>query len=282
VGSALTQLLGGSCLKATRQDLDLSNLNEIRPWVQRAKAKTLVNCAAYTDVDGAEAEPGKAFLVNAQAVAELATACAETETAFVTFSTDYVFDGQKRTAYVESDEPNPVNTYGASKLEGERLALKLYPKALVIRTSWVMSVTHVNFVSRMIALIREGEVNVVDDQIGSPTLAGDLACGVLDAIRASASGLLHMANRGSTSWFHLAREIAALSGLDPERVSSCSSEDFNRPATRPTNSVLASERLDTLGLRPLPDYHNGLKRVVTTLRADRAATPRVSPFEAEI
>jgi dTDP-4-dehydrorhamnose reductase len=183
----------------------------------------------------------------------------------VTFSTDYVFDGTTTGGYVESDQTNPQTVYGVTKLEGEQLALHDHPDALVVRTSWLLSGTHPNFASTMIKLTRNGPVSVVDDQRGRPTLADDLARVTLDAIDHGATGVLHLANEGVTTWFGLAREIAAIAGLDPERVSPCTTAEFPRPAPRPADSVLNSERLAGLAIEPMPPYRPGLEAAVRAL-----------------
>ena len=225
----------------------------------------MVNCAAYTAVDAAEDDEETAGIVNATAVGVLAKASADLGARFVTFSTDYVFDGTKAGGYVESDATHPMSAYGRTKLEGERLALANHPDALIVRTSWLLSGTHPNFASTMINLIRKGPVKVVDDQRGRPTLADDLARITLDAIERRSTGVLHLANAGVTTWFGLAREIAMIGGLDPERVSPCSTAEFPRPAPRPADSILNSERVGDLGLEPMPDYRPGLVSVVLAL-----------------
>ena len=246
----------------TRDVLDLTETKAIAPWVGSVMPELVVNCAAYTAVDAAEADPATANRINALAVEALAKACASEGTGLVTFSTDYVFDGEKETEYLESDEPNPLNVYGRSKLEGERLALGNYPDALVVRTSWVLSGTHSSFASKMIDLVSQGPVRVVDDQRGRPTLADDLVVATIDAINAKVSGLLHLTNQGETTWFGLAREIATFAGLDPERISPCATSEFPTPAKRPLNSALGSERLTGLGMSPLPHYRSSLEAIV--------------------
>lgn len=265
LGTAFVDLLGHRAQPITRHQLDLTNLGAIRPWVEDLRPDLVVNCAAYTAVDAAETDEETARTVNASAVGELAAACARVGAGLVTFSTDYVFDGTKESGYLESDAPDPLNAYGRTKLEGERLALEALPSALVIRTSWVLSGTHRNFAATMLDLIARGPVRVVDDQRGRPTLVGDLARGTMSAIDAGATGVLHLANQGETTWYELAREIADIAGLDPERVSPCTTDDFPRPAPRPANSVLDSERLGPLDVEPLPHYRPSLESAVEQL-----------------
>ncbi len=269
LGTAFRALLGDEACYLTRAELDLSNLDQIPEVITSLRPSLLVNCAAYTAVDRAEEEPEQARVVNALAVEALAGAADRVGARLVTFSTDYVFDGRAEEPYVESAPTNPLSVYGATKREGEELALALNPAVLVVRTSWVLSGTHPNFAATMLRLIRQGEARVVDDQRGHPTLADDLAVAVMAAVASDAAGILHLTNQGVVSWFELARWIARIAGLDEERVSPCATADYPRPATRPANSVLASERLDDLGLRPMPHFEAGLEAAVGRLAAGR-------------
>jgi dTDP-4-dehydrorhamnose reductase len=250
----------------TRADLDLSDLDAVRAWVLEVRPETIVNCAAYTAVDTAESDEQTARTINALPVGILAEAAARTGARLVTFSTDYVFDGEAEGTYTESATPSPINAYGRSKLEGERLALASDSNVLIVRTSWVMSGTHPSFASKMLELISRGPVQVVDDQRGHPTFADDLAIATMAAIQAGASGILHLTNRGETTWFGLAREIAEIAGFDQELVIACATSDFPRPARRPRNSVLESERLAGLGVPPLPHYRQSLETAIHLLR----------------
>lgn len=264
LGSAFMRLIPDA-MAVTRAELDLARSDEVAVWMEAHRPDLVINCAAYTAVDAAEDDARTAHLVNATSVGELARAGRAHGVRLVTFSTDYVFDGTKEGGYVESDEPNPLNVYGASKLKGEGLALAADPTALVIRTSWALSGTHSNFVSTMLDLISKGSVRVVDDQVGRPTLVDDLATATMSAIDRGATGLLHLANQGEITWFGLAREVAEMAGLDPERVEPITTSEFPRPARRPANSVLDSERLDALGLDPLPHYRKALEQAVEHL-----------------
>ena len=266
LGTAFGRLLEGREVRSiTEDELDFRYLDEIPKALGTIRPSLVINCAAYTAVDAAEEDVDTARLVNATAVEALARACNDLGARFVTFSTDYVFDGTKAGGYVESDETNPQSVYGVTKLEGEQLALDNPPNTLVVRTSWLLSGTHPNFASTMIKLIRNGPVKVVDDQRGRPTLADDLARITLDAIDREASGVLHLANEGVTTWFGLAREIAAVAGLDPERVTPCTTDEFPRPAPRPADSVLNSERVAGLGIESMPPYGPGLQAAVLAL-----------------
>ncbi len=247
----------------THRELDLSDLASLRSSLVDATPDLIVNCAAYTAVDAAEEHEGLATAVNGDAVGVLATYAASHKIPMVTFSTDYVFAGTAKEPYVESHSTDPINAYGRSKLRGEQLALAAYPDSLVVRTSWVISATHRNFVATILRLVRErDEVRVVDDQQGIPTVATDLAAATVAALEAGAGGLLHLTNSGPTTWYQLARRAAAVAGLDVERIVPCSTSEFPTPAVRPAYSVLGSERRESLGLHELPHWESSLPAVV--------------------
>jgi dTDP-4-dehydrorhamnose reductase len=262
VGTAIMKMLEDDAVGLTRTDLDLLDIDAIRRVLRRYNPSAIINCAAYTDVDQAETDGATARTVNADAVGEMAGIAREMGARFVTFSTDYVFDGEKIGSYVESDETGPLNVYGASKLEGEQLALEANPETLIIRTSWVLSGTHPNFISTMVDLIGRGPVRVVNDQQGRPTMADDLAIGTIAALEAEVTGLLHLTNAEEVSWFDLAREIADIAGLDPDNVDPCSTEESTRRAQRPKNSSLTSERIEVLDLSALTSSRSSLKHAV--------------------
>ena len=243
----------------TRADLLVAALAEMQP-------EAIVNCAAFTSVDRAEQEEDLATEVNGTAVGMMAAYAAVQEIPFLTFSTDYVFRGDGTAPYVESSPTAPLNAYGRSKLAGEQAALGICPNALVVRTSWLVSGTHPNFVATMLRLAAEREVRVVDDQWGCPTMVDDLAPAAWAALRAGVSGLLHLTNSGETTWFRFARAAVAHAGLDPGRIVPCTTADYPTPARRPAYSVLGSERRGPLGLPDLPPWEESLPAVVEGLR----------------
>ncbi|MDQ3850537.1 MAG: dTDP-4-dehydrorhamnose reductase, partial [Actinomycetota bacterium] len=203
----------------------------------------VVNCAAYTDVDGAEDDAGAAFAVNADGAGDVAAAAAEVGASIVHVSTDYVFDGSKRTPWLESDPVGPLGVYGASKLAGERAVARATPRHAIVRTAWLFGAGGRNFVDTMLALAAEREeVAVVTDQIGCPTWTGHLAPALVElAKRPGETGLHHIAAGGACSWNELAREVFERSGADC-RVRPATSDAFPRPAPRPAYSVLGTER----------------------------------------
>jgi len=262
LGTAFMRRLGERATAITRKKLDLDDPASIHAWVKTTRPPLIINCAAYTAVDEAESHEAQAKAINTDAVRTLAEESERCGARFVTFSTDYVFDGTKATGYVESDAANPLSVYGRTKRDGERLALIRNPNSLIIRTSWLLSGTHPNFASTMLKLMRKGPVRVVDDQRGRPTLVDDLARSTLECVEAGVDGILHLANQGEATWYGLARQLASLAWLEPDQVEPCS---IPLPATRPANSVLDSERIAPLGISPLPAYSESLRRVVDRL-----------------
>lgn len=269
LGSAFERRLGQTARFVGRNELDLA-ASKVRSTIRSLNPSLVINCAAYTAVDRAEDDQSLADLVNGSAVGEMAAGCDDVGAKFVTYSTDYVFDGTKSAPYVESDPTSPINAYGRSKQIGEALAISANNRSLVVRTSWVLSGTHKNFASVMFDLLAQGPVTVVADQYGRPTLVDDLVEGTLQAVEGDATGVLHMTNVGVTSWYELARTIAELSGRDPDLVSPCSTNEYPTRAARPLNSVLDSERVDGLGVLPLPEFHDSLAVAVREIAAARS------------
>ena len=241
----------------SRSELDLFDLRRLREALPRMQPTTIVNCAAYTAVDQAEADEATASRVNGEAVGVLAEVASDLAIPFITFSTDYVFDGEDDQPYTETSEPRPINAYGRSKLLGERLALE-YDGALVIRTSWLLSATHPNFITKVLGTAASGVTPVVKDQRGRPTLVEDLATATAAAMSHGLSGLLHLASPPTTTWFDLAREACDLAGLDSSNITPITSDELDLPAPRPRNSVLVSGR----GLL-MPNWRNGFESIVS-------------------
>ena len=198
----------------------------------------LINCAAYTDVDGCEFDAARAYAVNAEGVKNLALACRRTGVKLVHISTDYVFDGASGSPYAEDSTPNPLSVYGRSKLAGELHIREALQSWLIIRTEWLYGRSGRNFVGTMLRLSRErDELEVVNDQTGSPTCAADLARAIAALLSVSATGIYHVTNSGSCTWYDFACRILSLSGLST-RVLPISTGRLARPAARPAHSVL--------------------------------------------
>lgn len=265
LGTALARRLE-DVTTPTRAEVDLGRVtrDSIARLIDSVGPAAVINCAAWTAVDAAETAEREATAVNGIAVGLLAEAADERGIPFVTYSTDYVFDGAFDRPYREDDTPNPVNAYGRSKLVGEERALR-HERSLVIRTSWVQSGTHPCFIRKMVELSRErGPMRVVDDQVGRPTFTEDLADATMAALRLGITGLVHVANSGVASWYELARETVALAGGDSQ-VEAIPSAEFQTAAERPSNSVLDLGRMEQLGIPALPSWETSLKRAVATI-----------------
>jgi dTDP-4-dehydrorhamnose reductase len=232
----------GEVVAPERAALDLGRPDTVAAMVRSLRPDVIVNAAAYTAVDRAESDPEACFAANAQAVAVLAQEAARLGALLVHYSTDYVFDGAKRSPYVESDPTAPINTYGRSKLAGEEAIARSGCRSLILRTSWVYAMRGSNFVRTMLRLARERpQLRVVSDQVGAPTWARDIAQATRAALDRPAplEGLFHVTAAGATTWFQFAQRIFALSGLATPVVPIPTSE-YPTPAARPAYSVLDS------------------------------------------
>jgi dTDP-4-dehydrorhamnose reductase len=279
-------MLGGAVVRAagaaghdvvacTRSDLDVTDAESVRRALDRAVPEVVVNCAAYADVDGAEADEETAMAINGDGAGNVARAAADFGARVVHVSTDYVFDGAGMRPYVESDGPAPRSAYGRSKLAGEREVLASGGDRAIVRTSWLFGAGGRNFVDTMLALGAERDaVQVVTDQVGCPTWSGHLAPAILEiATRPDAGGIHHVAGSGHCSWHDLAVEVFAQAGIDC-RVEPIDSAAVARPAPRPAYSVLTSERADAV---VLPPWREG----VAGHLAERGALPAASPADTE-
>lgn len=243
-------------------ELDITDEAAVGALFARERPEACVNCAAWTDVDGAESRREAAHAVNADGAGNLARAAAGLNVPLLHISTDYVFDGTppldaggRPRPYLESDPTGPRSVYGTSKLEGERQVLTASAEHTVVRTSWLYGVDGRNFVDTMLRLAEEREaVQVVDDQIGCPTWSGHLAPALLGLLERQVRGLVHLAGAGAVSWNGFAREIFRQAEVEC-RVEAATSEQMARPAPRPAWSALESERDDVL---PMPPWQDGL------------------------
>jgi len=236
-------------------EVDVTDADAVRRRLHEAAPDAVINCAAYTDVDGAEDDLRGAMKVNADGARNAAAAAAELDAAVVYPSTDYVFDGAKLGPYVESDEPRPQSVYGQSKLAGEHETAEANPSHFVVRTSWLFGVGGRNFVETMLRLaVDHGEVLVVRDQVGCATYTGHLADAIVRLLGTQAYGAHHIAAAGECSWYEFAVEIFEQVGVEC-RVMSLTAEELQRPAPRPAYSVLATERREAIHL---PEWQLGL------------------------
>jgi len=262
LGQDLLALLGDRGRGVDLPDIDITDMRSVQQVLTALKPKVVVNCAAYTDVDGCESNAETAMQVNAEGVAFLAMITREIGAKLVQISTDYVFDGSKGSPYQENDLQRPLNIYGESKLAGE-LNVDINSDNLLVRTQWLYGLHGKNFVETMLRLGRErSRLTVVDDQIGSPTWTVDLAKGIIALIAKDCRGVYHCANSGHTSWNGFAKAIFEESGLLVQ-VDPMSTEQLNRPARRPLHSTLDCSKLaaDT-GFTAQP-WQEALKQYLT-------------------
>jgi dTDP-4-dehydrorhamnose reductase len=225
-----------------REEADLTDEAQVRSAARGITFDAVVHAAAMTNVDGCESAPDDALRVNRDATRHVADLARECGAVFVYVSTDYVFDGTKRSPYLEEDPTGPLNVYGRSKLEGERAAVGSGAKTLIVRTSWLFGPGGKNFVDTIASKLERGEsLRVVDDQKGSPTYTRDLAHAIELLLRRGSLGTVHATNSGATTWYGLAREIARLLGSDAP-LTPVTTEEFPRPAPRPKFSALSGAR----------------------------------------
>ena len=236
-------------------ELYVTDPKAVRAAVASARPHAAINCAAFTDVDGAEERYEDALAINGDGAGHVAAATADAGAAVVQVSTDYVFDGTKSAPYVESDQPAPASAYGRSKLDGEEAVVRANPRHAIVRSSWLFGVGGPNFVANMLRLGAEhDEVSVVTDQVGCPTFTGHLGPTLVSLAERETTGLMHLAGSGWCSWHDFAVEIFREAGVDC-RVEAASSAQLDRPAPRPAYSVLISERPDA---PRLPSWRDGL------------------------
>jgi dTDP-4-dehydrorhamnose reductase len=258
-------------LFTAKEELPIENTDALTSFFQRNKMDYCINCAAYTAVDKAESEKEKAFLINAEAVGELANVCYNHQTKLIHISTDYVYDGTVHNPLKENNPVGPINIYGESKLKGEELALEKNPSAIIIRTSWVYSSFGNNFVKTMMRLFKEkSEINVINDQFGSPTYAADLAAVILNFIQQTEqgkdfSGIVNYSNSGVTTWYEFAEEIKSLVNSNC-KINPIPTSSYPTPAKRPLYSVLDTSKIKELLQIEIPSWKESLKECVDILK----------------
>lgn len=253
-------------------ELDITNFNSVLDFFKFEKPDIVINCAAYTAVDKAEDDYENAFKINALGPENLAKACNVHNSKFIHISTDYVFDGKEREKpYLESDFTSPQSVYGSTKLEGENLVLKNLQDAIIVRTAWLYSEYGHNFVKTMLNLAQSRtELSVVNDQVGSPTYAGDLAQAILQISMQYfeenywKSGVYHFSNLGKCTWFEFAKEIFTIKNINI-KVNPVTSEEFPSKVKRPKYSVLDKEKIITTYKIDVPDWQDSLKIVLEKL-----------------
>jgi dTDP-4-dehydrorhamnose reductase len=259
----------------TREQLPIDDEKAVNDLLNTHNPTWLVNCAAYTAVDKAEAEKEQAFRINGYATGVLAAACKTIDCRFIHVSTDYVFDGNGTSPYKENDPVDPLGVYGSSKLEGEKLAMEKNPGSIIIRTSWVYSEFGKNFVKTMLKLMSEREsLNVVNDQVGSPTYAADLADAILQIVQYTqinsyppdTAGIYHYANTGVISWYDFATAIKEIAGSKCV-VNPIPTSQYPTPAKRPSYSVFDTQKIqNTFGIE-LRSWKDSLRKCISQLQS---------------
>ena len=242
-----------------REEMDLMNNNMIQNFIMNLKPEAIIHCAAYTAVDQAEEEVEICYQINAEAVKVIAECAKTLDIPMIYISTDYVFDGTKASEYVETDIPNPINVYGASKLKGEQYVQQLLEKFYIVRISWVFGINGNNFIKTMQRLGNEhDELNIIHDQVGSPTYTAHLAPLLVDMIETDQYGIYHATNEGYCSWYEFADEIFKQSQLDVT-LHPITTDQYKTKAKRPLNSKMSKQKLSDYGFHRLPTWQEALK-----------------------
>jgi dTDP-4-dehydrorhamnose reductase len=272
LGIAVSQELGerGIVFNAwSSQDLDITQGPIVQDVIAKLSPKVIINCAAWTDVDGAEDNELQSSRVNSDGGENIALASKECDAKLIHISTDYVFSGQSETPWEVDDEINPQSAYGRTKAQGERRVFAVYPEqSSIVRTAWLYSPWGKNFAKTMtkLALKGVGEVRVVNDQVGQPTSAIDLAHQLVElGLSTSPRGIYHGTNSGQVTWFQFAQEIFRLVGADVERVIPVSSSEYPRPAKRPSYSVLSHDAWAKTSVKPMRDWRIALAEAMPAI-----------------
>ena len=250
------------CIGADKAEFDITEFNASRKFITDYMPDAVIHCSAYTAVDKAEDELDLCHLVNAIGTENIAKICKEIDAKMIYISTDYVFDGTKEGVYEVDDIPNPINVYGNTKLAGEKAVQEILDKYFIVRISWVFGINGNNFVKTMLRLGKErSELNVVADQIGSPTYTEDLASLLVDMVQTDKYGIYHATNEEECSWAEFAEEIFKVAGMDV-KVNYITTTEYPTKAKRPMNSRMSKA---SLGNNKLPKWKNALYRFLNSL-----------------
>lgn len=247
------------------EDLDITSSKQINTMFSDINPNLVINCSAYTNVDGAETEPDKSAAINVHGVANLAKACKRSDAVLVHYSTDFIFDGKSSTPYKEDHPPAPLSVYGRTKLDGEQAIREILDESsyLIIRTSWLFGPRGKNFVTTIISAAQQNKpLNIVTDQCGKPTYTRDLAAATLSLLTHEARGVFHVSNEGSCSWYDFARYALDCAGMTDYPTGTMTSDQLNRPAQRPAYSLLDTSKFnDCCGYR-LRHWHQAVEEFV--------------------
>lgn len=250
-----------------RDELDLINKEQVEKYILKEKPDVIIHCAAYTAVDKAEDEKDLCYLVNVEGTRAVAEAAKEINAKVVYVSTDYVFDGLGQEPHTEEKETNPINYYGSTKEQGEKIVKAELDNYFIVRTSWVYGLNGNNFVGTMLKLAKSrNEINVVSDQIGAPTYTKDLAAFIVDLVQSNKYGTYHGVNEGFCSWHEFAISIFEKSGIDM-KVNPISSDDYPTKAKRPLNSRLSKDNTDKAGIDRMPHWQDAITRFIEELKS---------------
>ncbi len=246
------------CIGADRAEFDITDFEAAHKYITDYMPEAVVHCGAYTAVDKAEDEPELCHLVNAVGTENIAKICKEINAKMIYISTDYVFDGSKDGYHEVDDEPNPINVYGKTKLAGEKVVQEILEKYFIVRISWVFGINGNNFIKTMLRLGEErSELNVVADQVGSPTYTADLAPLLVDMIQTEKYGIYHATNEGECSWAEFAEEIFKVAGMDV-KVNYITTAEYPTKARRPLNSRMEKKKLEECGFNKIRGWKEAI------------------------
>jgi len=267
VGRALVEHCranGDEVLSYDRKGLDISDADAVESVIVRQLPEAVINCAAWTDVDGCESDPEKARQVNASGPENLGRASRKASAVLVTISTDYVFDGHKEGFYTQRDKPSPISVYGKFKLEGERRAQEEHARTIVVRTGFIFGPGGKNFLSNVVSRAERGEkLKAIRDYWGTPTYGPDLAARLRELAALDLPGVYHVVNSGEGASFEtFSLEALRLAGFGADRLEVVNGDSLARPAPRPRNSKLRCLMSEAIGLVPLPPWQEGLAHFV--------------------
>lgn len=257
--------IGDEVFALTRQQLDIADFAQVSDLFNHKKPDSVINCAAYTDVDGSEANAENCYKANSTGVENLALACKNIDSRFVTISTDYVFDGTNEGFYTQRDTPNPISIYGKAKLDGEQRARAAYARSVIVRSGWIYGHHGTNFLSVMHNLLAEGKtIKAIFDSFGTPTFADDLAVRLRELAEFDLPNIYHVTNSGKgTSYAGFAEKVCEIKGFDKNLLEFAESSSLKRPAPRPKSSKMACLFSEKFGLSPLPDWEKSLAKFLS-------------------
>jgi len=257
--------IGDDVIALSRDEMNIADLESVHAGVAEVRPDAIINCAAFTNVDGAESEPEDAFSANVIGPWNLASAALELDCGFVTISTDYVFDGTFDGFYTQRHQPNPQGVYATTKRRGEIEALTANARSIVVRSGWIYGHGGTNFLSVMGDLLGEGKsIKAIEDSYGTPTFAVDLARRLRKLAELDMPGIFHVTNAGDgTSYIGFAEKVCEIGGFDHSQLERVSHADLQRPAPRPVSSKLSCLFSERFGLDPMPDWEDGLRRFLT-------------------